>query len=98
MSAFTAAQQRRRCNDNPYSEAQFNTLKYRPEFLGGSARSKMPARSARASFAGQDVWVIRPVLLCNGGDLCLGIGRRRRGVGAVGGNASQPALRLATHS
>ena len=34
MSAFTAAQQRRRCNDNPYSEAQFKTLKYRPEFPG----------------------------------------------------------------
>ena len=34
MSAFTAAQQRRRCNDNPYAEAQFKTLKYRPEFPG----------------------------------------------------------------
>ena len=34
MSAFTAAQQRRRCNDNPYSEAQFKALKYRPEFPG----------------------------------------------------------------
>jgi hypothetical protein len=34
MSAFTAAQQRRRFNDNPYSEAQFKTLKYRPEFPG----------------------------------------------------------------
>src|SRR5438874_5772154 len=39
-------------NDNPYSEAQFKTLKYRPEFLDGSAPSKMAARSAGASSLG----------------------------------------------
>jgi hypothetical protein len=39
------------------------------------------------------MWVIRPVLLLNGGDLCLGIGRRRRWVGAVGAGL-RPALTL----
>lgn len=39
-------------NDNPYSEAQFKTLKYRPEFPTSSARSRTPARSAPSSTAG----------------------------------------------
>ena len=32
--------------DNPFSEAQFRTVKYRPEFLAGSARSNTRAPSA----------------------------------------------------
>jgi transposase InsO family protein len=39
-------------NDNPYSEAQFKTLKYRPEFPTGSARWRTPGPSASASSAG----------------------------------------------
>jgi putative transposase len=39
-------------NDNPYSESQFKTLKYRPEFPDGSARSRTPAPSASSSSAG----------------------------------------------
>ena len=39
-------------NDNPYSEAQFKTLKYRPAFPPGSPRSKPPVRTARNSSAG----------------------------------------------
>src|SRR5438067_2372334 len=35
-------------NDNPYSEAHFKTLKYRPEFLDGSAPSKMAAQDGPA--------------------------------------------------
>ncbi len=36
-------------NDNPYSEANFKTLKYCPAFPGRSAPSKTPAPSARCS-------------------------------------------------
>jgi putative transposase len=39
-------------DDNPYSEAQFKTLKHHPTFPTGSARSPTPAPSARASSAG----------------------------------------------
>ena len=39
-------------NDNPFSEAQFKTLKYRPEFPDGSARSRTPGRSATTSSPG----------------------------------------------
>ena len=39
-------------NDNPYSEAQFKTLKYRPGFPAGSPRSKPPGRTARNSSPG----------------------------------------------
>jgi len=37
--------------DNPYSEAQFKTLKYRPGSLPGSTRSSTPAGSAASSSA-----------------------------------------------
>ena len=39
-------------NDNPYSESQFKTMKYRPGFLPGSARSRTPERSASNSSPG----------------------------------------------
>ena len=39
-------------NNNPYSEAQFKTLKYRPEFTDRSARLKMAALSADISSGG----------------------------------------------
>ena len=39
-------------NDNPYSEAQFKTLKYRPGFPAASPRSRPPGRTARTSSAG----------------------------------------------
>ena len=41
-------------NDNPFSEAQFKTLKYRPDFPDrfGSPASRTPERSARSSTAG----------------------------------------------
>jgi putative transposase len=40
-------------NDNPYSEAQFRTLKYRPSFPPASAASRMPTPSAGVSSSGQ---------------------------------------------
>ena len=39
-------------NDNPYSEAQFKTLKYRPDFPAGSPRSRPPGHTARTSSPG----------------------------------------------
>jgi len=39
-------------NDNPYSEAQFKTLKYRPNFPGRFGSIQAPAPSARPSTAG----------------------------------------------
>src|SRR5436309_3518901 len=39
-------------NDNPFSEAQFKTLKYRPEFPPGSAASRTPGPSASRSSPG----------------------------------------------
>jgi putative transposase len=39
-------------NDNPYSEAQFKTLKYRPGFPDRFGSSRTPARSARPSSPG----------------------------------------------
>ena len=39
-------------NDNPYSESQFKTLKYRPGFPAASPRSRRPEPSARTSSAG----------------------------------------------
>jgi putative transposase len=56
-------------NDNPYSEAQFRTLKYRPSFPPASAASRMPTPSAGVSSSGQDMWVIHQLLLegCNDG-------------------------------
>ena len=39
-------------HDNPYSEAKFKTLTYRPDFPTRFARSKMPARTASIAFAG----------------------------------------------
>lgn len=39
----------RTSNDNPFSEAQFKTLKYVPDFPAGSAHSPTHARSATGS-------------------------------------------------
>jgi putative transposase len=39
-------------NDNPFSESQFKTLKYSPEFPTGSARSRIPAASCWISSCG----------------------------------------------
>jgi putative transposase len=39
-------------DDNPYSESQFRTMKYRPEFRIGSAVSRTLALSARCSSLG----------------------------------------------
>ena len=39
-------------DDNPYSEAQFKTLKYRPEFPDASAGSRMLAPTAKNSSVG----------------------------------------------
>ena len=39
-------------NDNPYSESQFKTLKYRPDFPAASPRSKTPGHTARSSSPG----------------------------------------------
>ena len=39
-------------NDNPYSEAQFKTLKYRPDFPAASPRSRPHGRTARSSSPG----------------------------------------------
>src|ERR1019366_6814156 len=39
-------------DDNPYSEAQFKTLKYRPDFPIASARSRTRALTASGSFIG----------------------------------------------
>ena len=46
--------------DNPYSEAQFKTLKYRPEFPAGSTRSSTPARSAARSSTGTTTTIGTP--------------------------------------
>lgn len=47
-------------NDNPYSESQFKTLKYRPEFPTGSAASKTPASSVRPSLSGTTTTISTP--------------------------------------
>ena len=39
-------------DDNPFSEAQFKTLKYRPDFPSGSVRSRTPVSSANGSSPG----------------------------------------------
>ncbi len=39
-------------NDNPYSEAQFKTLKYRPTFPAASAPSRTPGRTVKSSSTG----------------------------------------------
>jgi putative transposase len=39
-------------NDNPYSEAQFKTLKYRPDFPKRSGPSSTPAATSRRSSVG----------------------------------------------
>jgi putative transposase len=41
--------------DNPYSESQFKTMKYRPESPPGSTRSNTPARSAASSSPGTTI-------------------------------------------
>ena len=40
------------CNDNPFSESHFKTLKYQPHFPSASAVSKMLKPSAEASLTG----------------------------------------------
>ena len=39
-------------DDNPYSESQFKTMKYRPDFPRASAASRMPGFTARLSLLG----------------------------------------------
>jgi transposase InsO family protein len=41
-------------NDNPYSESQFRTMKYRPEFPSASGARKTPTSSAPDSLPGTD--------------------------------------------
>jgi transposase InsO family protein len=52
-------------DDNPYSEAQFKTLKHHPTFPTGSAPSRTPARSARASSAGTTSSTATPGSACS---------------------------------
>ena len=47
-------------NDNPFSEAQFKTLKYRPASRNGSARSRTPAPTATCSSPGHRTSSHRP--------------------------------------
>jgi putative transposase len=51
-------------NDNPYSEAQFKTMKYRPPSPTGSVSSRTPASSARASSPGTTSSTTTPGSAC----------------------------------
>ena len=44
-------------NDNPFSEAQFRTPKYRPNFPPGSTQSKPPELTANASSPGTTITI-----------------------------------------
>lgn len=48
-------------NDNPYSESQFRTMKYRPSFPTASVVSRTLGPSARPSFPGTTTNTITPV-------------------------------------
>ena len=58
------------CNDNPFSEAQFKTLKYRRTSRRGSARSRMSAPTATFSSPGTTspiitaAWACSPLTTC----------------------------------
>jgi transposase InsO family protein len=47
-------------NDNPYSESQFRTMKYRPEFPDASAATRTPTPSAAGSSAGTTTSTVTP--------------------------------------
>jgi len=51
-------------DDNPYSESQLKTLKHHPRSRSGSARSRTPERSARASSAGITRSTTTPASVC----------------------------------
>ena len=51
-------------NDNPYSESQFKTLKYRQDFLEVLAQLKMPGLSVRISLPGIIQNIIIQELAC----------------------------------
>ena len=51
-------------NDNPYSEAQFKTLKYRPRSPPGSPRSRPPGHTARNSSPGTTTSIITAASAC----------------------------------
>ena len=51
-------------NDNPFSEAQFKTLKYRPAFPSASARSRMPGPTATPSSPGTTPSTIMSASAC----------------------------------
>ena len=51
-------------NDNPFSEAQFKTLKYRPDFPAGSARSRKLDCTVRTSSVGITMNTATPGWAC----------------------------------
>jgi putative transposase len=51
-------------DDNPFSEAQFKTLKYRPDSPPDSPQSRLPGGTARSSFPGTTTSTATPGWAC----------------------------------
>jgi len=64
-------------NDNPFSEAQFKTLKYRQTSRSASARSRMLARTAKSFSPGTTPRIATPASACSRPTTSTTVWRRR---------------------
>ena len=84
-------------NDNPFSEAQFRTFKYRRSFRSGSAHSNTRAPSATTSWLGTMTPTTTAASAISRRPTCITAARRRSSTGVIA-PASRPTPRIRSDS